>query len=249
MLTPFESSIAERYHEETKYSEEGLQRMPPADLSHAPSPFKEYLTDRAIDLTPFLPFKNLRLGSGKKKARSVELPPGSTLGKLSRLLYFTYGVTGMERVPLTAQTPVARVYMGAARALGLTRTPLFQRRGSGPITVNLALLSPPAVILSGEVQKETPELRFHLGAMLAATIPQYALLFGSPESQAPPTVPHSVSCAASPANHTAFCSGSISTRRAPWPPGAAAEKAPSVRGSLFQRVAWERLIDFFTSLP
>lgn len=96
----------------------------------------------------------------------------------------TYGVTGLERVPLSATTPLARVYAGAARALALTRTPLFQRRSAGAITVNLALLSPPAVILSGEVRHDTPELRFHLGAMLAASIPQYALLFGSPESQA-----------------------------------------------------------------
>lgn len=96
----------------------------------------------------------------------------------------TYGVTGMERVALSASTPLARVYAGAARALALTRTPLFQRRSAGAITVNLALLSPPAVILSGDVRSDTPELRFHLGAMLAASIPQYALLFGSPESQA-----------------------------------------------------------------
>jgi len=96
----------------------------------------------------------------------------------------TYGVTGMERVPLSSSTPLARVYSGAARALALTRTPLFQRRSAGAITVNLALLSPPAVILSGDVRSDTPELRFHLGAMLAASIPQYALLFGSPESQA-----------------------------------------------------------------
>ena len=32
----------------------------------------------------------------------------------------------------------------------------------------------------------------------------------SPDSQAPPTVPHNVSCTASPANQTAFCTGSIS---------------------------------------
>ncbi|HEY0468519.1 MAG TPA: hypothetical protein VGC79_30200, partial [Polyangiaceae bacterium] len=92
----------------------------------------------------------------------------------------TYGVTGMERVSLAASTPLARVYAGAARALALTRTPLFQRRSAGAITVNLALLSPPAMILSGDVRTDTPELRFHLGAMLAASIPQYALLFGSP---------------------------------------------------------------------
>jgi hypothetical protein len=95
----------------------------------------------------------------------------------------TYGVTGLERVPAGAPTPLARCYAGLARALGLLRTPLFQRRSAGPVTVSLALLSPPAVILSGDVRQDSPELRFHLGAMLAAATPQYALLFGSPESQ------------------------------------------------------------------
>jgi hypothetical protein len=95
----------------------------------------------------------------------------------------TYGVTGLERVPAGAPTPLARCYAALARSLGLLRTPLFQRRSAGPVTVSLALLSPPAVILSGEVRQESAELRFHLGAMLAAATPQYALLFGSPESQ------------------------------------------------------------------
>jgi len=95
----------------------------------------------------------------------------------------TYGVTGLERVPAGAPTPLARSYAALARALGLLRTPLFQRRSAGPVTVSLALLSPPAVILSGDVRQDSPELRFHLGAMLAAATPQYALLFGSPESQ------------------------------------------------------------------
>ncbi len=95
----------------------------------------------------------------------------------------TYGVTGLERVPAGAPTPLARVYAALARSLGLLRTPLFQRRSAGPVTVSLALLSPPAVILSGDVRQDSPELRFHLGAMLAAATPQFALLFGSPESQ------------------------------------------------------------------
>ncbi|RYZ06242.1 MAG: hypothetical protein EOO73_16370 [Myxococcales bacterium] len=95
----------------------------------------------------------------------------------------TYGVTGLERVPAGAPTPLAKTYAALARALGLLRTPLFQRRSAGPVTVSLALLSPPAVILSGDVRQDSPELRFHLGAMLAAATPQYALLFGSPESQ------------------------------------------------------------------
>jgi hypothetical protein len=51
------------------------------------------------------------------------------------------------------------------------------------VTVSPASCSTAAVILSGDVRQESPELRFHLGAMLAAATPQYALLFGSPESQ------------------------------------------------------------------
>ena len=100
----------------------------------------------------------------------------------------TYGVTGLERVPLGAPTPLGRVYSGAARALGLSRAPLFQRRSAaGSITLSVALLSPPALILSGDVRQETPELRFHLGAMLAATLPQHVLLFGSPEARRVPS--------------------------------------------------------------
>src|SRR5215831_19674773 len=70
----------------------------------------------------------------------------------------------------------------------------------------------------------------------------------SPDSQAPPTVPHSVSCTASPAKYMRL-SGSIRTRRADWPLGAAAEKAPSTQGSSFQRVACQRCTTVFMSAP
>jgi hypothetical protein len=50
--------------------------------------------------------------------------------------------------------------------------------------VGVALLATPAVVLSGDVGNETPELRFHLGAMLAAAVPQLVMLFGLPEAQA-----------------------------------------------------------------
>jgi tetratricopeptide (TPR) repeat protein len=95
-----------------------------------------------------------------------------------------YGITGLERIQPTAPTPLAHAYGGASRALGTLRTPLFQRRTAGPVSVNLALLVPPAIVLSGDVQRDTPELRFHLGAMLAAASPQFVLLFGTPEAQA-----------------------------------------------------------------
>ncbi|MBX3184904.1 MAG: hypothetical protein KF915_19940 [Polyangiaceae bacterium] len=95
----------------------------------------------------------------------------------------SYGVTGVERVPLHATTQLARAYGAAARILGVARTPLFQRRSTGAVTLSVVLLQPPSIILSGEVHQVTPALTFHLGAMLAATLPQYVLLFGSTEAQ------------------------------------------------------------------
>jgi hypothetical protein len=95
-----------------------------------------------------------------------------------------YGITGLERIQANAPTPLAHAYAGASRALGSVRTALFQRRTAGAVSVNLALLHPPAIVLSGDVQRDTTELRFHLGAMLAAASPQFVLLFGTPEAQA-----------------------------------------------------------------
>src|ERR1700692_979211 len=71
----------------------------------------------------------------------------------------------------------------------------------------------------------------------------------APDAQAPPTVPHNVSCAASPANQMASFTGSIRMRRASWPPGTAADAAPSVQASLFQRGAWLRPFPFLISAP
>ena len=91
----------------------------------------------------------------------------------------TYGVTGLERVPLTAPMPLARCYSGVARSLGMLRTPLFQRRSAGPITVSLALLSPPAVVLSGDVRQESAELSYQLGATLLSTSPGFVSVIRS----------------------------------------------------------------------
>src|SRR5205823_13465940 len=62
----------------------------------------------------------------------------------------------------------------------------------------------------------------------------------SPASQAPPTVPHSVSCTASPANQRRSFRDSESALRAHCPPGEATENAPSTQGSFVQRVACVR---------
>ena len=64
----------------------------------------------------------------------------------------------------------------------------------------------------------------------------------SPLSQAPSTVPHSVSWVASPARYMQPI-GSVRTLRDACPPGAADDIAPSAKGAAFQRVA----LDFFTA--
>src|SRR5436190_8749369 len=71
----------------------------------------------------------------------------------------------------------------------------------------------------------------------------------SPDSQAPPTVPHSVSCTASPAKKRRSRTGSISALRPGCPPGAAAENAPSVKASRLHAVAAVLPTAFFTSAP
>ncbi len=94
-----------------------------------------------------------------------------------------YGITGLERLPLGSPTVLGRLYTESARVLGAGRTPLFQRRGAGAITMAVALLTPPALLVSGDVDEVTPELSFHFGAMMMATSPEYAILFGADPSK------------------------------------------------------------------
>ncbi|HVU02878.1 MAG TPA: hypothetical protein VHE30_14055 [Polyangiaceae bacterium] len=95
----------------------------------------------------------------------------------------SYGVTGLERVAPNTPTPIARMFGSASRLLGMARTPLFQRKSGEPVTINVALLSPPALVLTGEVRGESTSLGYHLGAMLAATLPEQVLIYGAPQAQ------------------------------------------------------------------
>ena len=92
----------------------------------------------------------------------------------------TYGITGLERVAAGPLTPLSRLYADAGRLLGASRTPVFQRRGTNSITLSVALLVPPALLVTGEIEESSAELAFHFGAMLMATSPELALLFGAP---------------------------------------------------------------------
>jgi len=89
-----------------------------------------------------------------------------------------YGITGADRVPATAPTPLAELYRDAGRVLGMIRTPLFRAGTGEDISMRVLLLSPPAVLVSGRVDQVTTELAFHFGAALGAAMPEHALLYG-----------------------------------------------------------------------
>ena len=99
-LAPFESSIAEHYHEETKYSEEGLRRdalrFGPPDPARRMPPFKQFDGLRVVLPTEGLPLQR----RGERTAVPEHAPPGRLdLAKLARLLWLTSGCTHMEEHP------------------------------------------------------------------------------------------------------------------------------------------------------
>jgi SagB-type dehydrogenase family enzyme len=112
---PTVSSVAEFYHELTKYSPEKLSAGIQDPLEKPPA-FKEYLSERKVDLKPFLkspsafPSRPPRGGVGEhphgasppSPPRQGAVPPrspggdargGGILRSLSRLLYHTGGIT------------------------------------------------------------------------------------------------------------------------------------------------------------
>jgi cellulose synthase operon protein C len=93
----------------------------------------------------------------------------------------SYGITGVERILPGPSSPLARVYDAAMRLLGVPRVPLFVTRSTtGPLDSQVALLSPPSVILAGDVRQETAELRFELGRGIASALPHNVLRSGLP---------------------------------------------------------------------
>jgi SagB-type dehydrogenase family enzyme len=90
------SSTAEAYHRATKYTQEGLQAARHhLDWNRRPSVFKEWRSDRAVALAPYLPWKGTPFGGAGARGN----PAAGTLGlaHLSRLLYLTNGATAVVR--------------------------------------------------------------------------------------------------------------------------------------------------------
>lgn len=96
----------------------------------------------------------------------------------------SYGITGVERVVPGPSSAIARLYEVAMHALDAPRMPLFVPRStSGTPASHVALLSPPSVVLAGDVREETTELRFALGRGMSAALPQNVLRLGLPPAE------------------------------------------------------------------
>ena len=99
-LAAFESSIAEHYHEATKYSEEGLRRESsrhgPPDMTRRPSLVKTFDGPRVLLPTAGLPLQR----RGPAAPVVAAAPAGSMdLAKLARVLWHTNGCTLLEQHP------------------------------------------------------------------------------------------------------------------------------------------------------
>lgn len=93
---PRKESVFELYHKETKYSEEGLRlRQRTIDASKQPPQFKEYHSESRVNLTPYLPFPKNPFTGQPMRAAEQKGPRPFGLPEISRLLYFSNGVTGI----------------------------------------------------------------------------------------------------------------------------------------------------------
>ena len=61
-------------------------------------------------------------------------------------------------------------------SLGPARTAVYTARGAAAPSAQIALLSPPAIVLSGDIREETPELRYLLGASVTGALAEHALV-------------------------------------------------------------------------
>ncbi|MBU6429940.1 MAG: SagB/ThcOx family dehydrogenase, partial [Cyanobacteria bacterium REEB65] len=93
------TSVAESYHEATKYDPEALSRHShQLDWSVQPNPFKDYPNARQVELGRFLPAARADLADSKLRRR-IAAEDQPDLAVLSQLLFFSYGVTEIVRYP------------------------------------------------------------------------------------------------------------------------------------------------------
>ena len=97
------SSIAARYHALTKYDEVTVRRGRGLDWSTQPLPHKEIISQQRVALRPYLSFRT----PGQPMPPNPQLAASQPeLAQLSRILFATYGVTGVIRYGHGAQQPL-----------------------------------------------------------------------------------------------------------------------------------------------
>lgn len=107
-----QSSVADQYHRLTRYTEENVRGGPGLDWSTQPQQIKEIVSEHRLSLRPYAPIR----GWGEETAAGAEPQeeaPGLGIAKLSRLLFFTNGITGLIRY-----RPGAGQFLRAAPSAG-----------------------------------------------------------------------------------------------------------------------------------
>ncbi len=135
--TPDHPSVAEQYHEHTKYSLESISMLPSPDFASKPPVFKNYLSDKSIDLMPYLKGVQSRSSKDSTSKDLASPDPGTadlseeqaSIARISRLLFHTGGITGKIETEAGTQffraSPSAgalyptEVYLASQDAIGL----------------------------------------------------------------------------------------------------------------------------------
>ncbi len=110
MSTPTPAT-ALRYHEATKYAPATIGNHPPLDWAAQPAAFKDYATESPVRLAAYLPHDPNPF-TGDQPGALAAAPAGLSLAGLSRLIYATYGITGL--IPQEARP----TYLRAAPSAG-----------------------------------------------------------------------------------------------------------------------------------
>ena len=102
---------------------------------------------------------------------------------ITRRALTEYHISGSDRVEPTSTTVVGRVYAALA-PLTEPQILLFHRdRAAGPIESQVALVTPPAVVVTGNSDEEDSGLVYQICSALLAAAPQLALVEALPEQE------------------------------------------------------------------